>query len=37
VVTFSITYLKVQVKADTSDILWWLLVASIDAADAAVR
>lgn len=27
VVTFSITYLKVQVHADTSDILWWLLVA----------
>lgn len=27
VVTFSITYLKVQVGADTSDILWWLLVA----------
>jgi MFS family permease len=27
VVTFSITYLKVQVKADTADILWWLLVA----------
>lgn len=27
VVTFSITYLKVQVKADTSDILWWLLIA----------
>jgi MFS family permease len=25
VVTFSITYLKVQVHADTSDILWWLL------------
>ena len=27
VVTFSITYLKVEVHADTSDILWWLLVA----------
>lgn len=27
VVTFTITYLKVQVKADTSDILWWLLIA----------
>jgi MFS family permease len=27
VVTFSITYLKVQVHANTSDILWWLLVA----------
>ena len=27
VVTFSITYLKVQVHADTSDILWWLLAA----------
>ncbi|HRD10390.1 MAG TPA: MFS transporter [Mycobacterium sp.] len=27
VITFSITYLKVQVHADTSDILWWLLVA----------
>jgi metabolite-proton symporter len=27
VVTFSITYLKVQVEADTSDILWYLLVA----------
>ncbi len=27
VVTFSITYLKVQVGADTSDILWYLLVA----------
>ncbi|KWX23364.1 MFS transporter [Mycolicibacterium wolinskyi] len=27
VVTFSITYLKVQVGADTSDILWWLLAA----------
>ena len=27
VVTFSITYLKVQVKVDTADILWWLLVA----------
>lgn len=27
VVTFSITYLKVHVKADTSDILLWLLVA----------
>jgi MFS family permease len=27
VVTFSITYLKVQVGADTGDILWWLLVA----------
>jgi len=27
VVTFSITYLKVQAHADTSDILWWLLVA----------
>jgi MFS family permease len=29
VVTFSITYLKVQVHADTSDILWWLLIAHI--------
>lgn len=27
VVTFSITYLKVHVGSDTSDILWWLLVA----------
>ena len=27
VVTFSITYLKLQVHADTSDILWWLLAA----------
>src|SRR6476646_8926339 len=27
VVTFSITYLKVQVHAYTSDILWWLLTA----------
>lgn len=27
VVTFSITYLKVQAHADTSDILWWLLIA----------
>jgi len=27
VVTFSITYLKVQVGADTGDILWWLLAA----------
>jgi MFS family permease len=27
VVTFSITYLKVQVHANTSAILWWLLVA----------
>lgn len=27
VVTFSITYLKEQVHSDTSDILWWLLVA----------
>ena len=27
VVTFSITYLKVEVHANTSDILWWLLVA----------
>ena len=27
VVTFSIVYLKKQVGADTSDILWWLLVA----------
>jgi MFS family permease len=27
VVTFSITYLKVQVHADTRDILWWLLAA----------
>lgn len=27
VVTFSITYLKVQVHADTRAILWWLLVA----------
>ena len=24
VVTFSITYLKIHVHADTSDILWWL-------------
>lgn len=29
VVTFSITYLKVQVHADTSSILWWLLIAHI--------
>ncbi len=29
VVTFSITYLKVQVGADTSDILWYLLVAHL--------
>jgi len=29
VVTFSITYLKVQVHADTSDILWWLLAAHV--------
>ena len=28
VVTFSITYLKVVVHADTSDILWWLLAAN---------
>jgi len=27
VVTFSITYLKIHVHADTSDILWWLLIA----------
>ncbi|MGV9678672.1 MFS transporter [Nocardia sp. NPDC003482] len=27
VVTFSITYLKVHVKADTKHILWWLLIA----------
>src|SRR5690606_23845943 len=27
VVTFTITYLKVQVGLDTDDILWWLLVA----------
>lgn len=27
VVTFSITYLKVHVKADTKNILWWLLIA----------
>jgi MFS family permease len=27
VVTFSIVYLKEQVHADTSDILWWLLAA----------
>ncbi|BBY45483.1 MFS transporter [Mycolicibacterium celeriflavum] len=27
VVTFSIVYLKTHVGADTSDILWWLLVA----------
>lgn len=27
VVTFTITYLKVQVGMDTSDILWWLLIA----------
>jgi MFS family permease len=27
VVTFSIVYLKQHVKADTSDILWWLLAA----------
>jgi MFS family permease len=27
VVTFSITYLKVQVHAETRDILWWLLAA----------
>ena len=27
VVTFSIVYLKTHVDADTSDILWWLLVA----------
>lgn len=26
-VTFSITYLKEHVKADTTDILWWLLIA----------
>jgi len=29
VVIFSITYLKVQVKIDTADILWWLLIAHI--------
>jgi metabolite-proton symporter len=29
VVTFSITYLKVQVGADTSSILWYLLVAHV--------
>ncbi|MBO0680857.1 MHS family MFS transporter [Mycolicibacterium sp. S2-37] len=29
VVTFSITYLKVQVGADTTDILWYLLVAHL--------
>lgn len=29
VVTFSITYLKIHVHADTSDILWWLLVAHV--------
>lgn len=29
VVTFSITYLKVQVHADTSDILWLLLIAHV--------
>ena len=28
VVTFSITYLKVQVGADTSDILWYMLIAN---------
>lgn len=27
VVTFSITYLKVHVQADTTTILWWLLIA----------
>ncbi|MFD3508020.1 MFS transporter [Nocardia sp. NPDC058666] len=27
VVTFSITYLKVHVHADTKNILWWLLIA----------
>jgi len=27
VVTFSITYLKEHVHSDTSDILWWLLIA----------
>ncbi|RJO76451.1 MFS transporter [Nocardia panacis] len=27
VVTFSITYLKTQVHADTKNILWWLLIA----------
>ncbi len=27
VVTFSITYLKVVVQADTADILWWMLAA----------
>lgn len=27
VVTFSITYLKVVVEADTADILWWMLAA----------
>jgi len=29
VVTFSITYLKIHVHADTSDILWWLLIAHV--------
>ena len=29
VVTFSITYLKSHVHADTSDILWWLLIAHV--------
>ncbi|HKV19980.1 MAG TPA: MFS transporter [Mycobacterium sp.] len=29
VVTFSIVYLKQHVKADTSDILWWLLAAHL--------
>ncbi|NNH70409.1 MHS family MFS transporter [Nocardia uniformis] len=29
VVTFSITYLKVHVGADTSEILWWLLIAHV--------
>ncbi|MFW0796526.1 MFS transporter [Gordonia sp. CPCC 205515] len=27
VVTFTITYLKIVVQADTSDILWWMLAA----------
>lgn len=29
VVTFSITYLKIHVHAETSDILWWLLIAHV--------
>ncbi|MCF3940926.1 MFS transporter [Gordonia tangerina] len=29
VVTFSITYLKVVVDADTADILWWMLAAHV--------